>query len=128
MQKATDSSRVRGSTGTTSRTSYTPSELGEFVVSYRPGLGTVPTVGDLARWIRWSQAKWPPRDWLIADGRRFRSVPSVVDALKSGTSIPDEAMIPGDWWSPDLAELESRRKIRANWADTKRRNARFPES
>ena len=64
----------------------------------------------------------PPRDWLIADGRRFRSVPDVVDARRMRTPMPDEAVIIGDWWTIDLAEEKSRSEIRANWAETTRKN------
>ena len=100
-------------------------ELDEFIVSCRPGQGTAPTEGDIARWIRWSDGDHPPRNWLIADGRRFRSVPDVVETLKMRAPMPDEEVIVGDWWSLDLAEATSRGAIRANWAETKRRNKRF---
>ena len=101
------------------------SDLGEFIVSCRPGRGTTPTEGDIARWTRWSVGDHSPRNWLIADGRRFRSVRDVVETLRKRVPMPDDEMIPGDWWVPDLAEARSRGEIRANWAETVRRNKRL---
>jgi hypothetical protein len=39
--------------------------------------------------------------------------------------MPDEAMIPGDWWGPDSADMAWRKETRANWAETTRRNKRL---
>ena len=111
--------------GLTPKRWSTISDLGEFIVSCRPGRGTTPTEGDIARWTRWSVGDHPPRNWLIADGRRFRSVRDVVETLRMRVPMPDEEMISGDWWFPDLAEATSRGEIRANWAETVRRNKRF---
>ena len=100
-------------------------ETGEFIVSCRPGQGTAPTEGDIALWVHWSDVSCPPRNWLIADGLRFRSVPDVVQALRMCTPMPDEEVIIGDWWSLDLAEATSRKALRANWPETTRNNKRL---
>src|SRR5659263_401343 len=34
---------------------------GEFIVSCRPGAGTAPTEGDIARWARWAAGAHPAR-------------------------------------------------------------------
>jgi hypothetical protein len=100
-------------------------EAGEFLVSFRPGEGTVPTEGDIERWVQWSKTRRPPRDWLIADGLRFRSVPDAVEALRKRTPMPDQQAIVGDWWGVDAKELTFRNKTRARWTETVRRNQRL---
>src|SRR5205807_10292629 len=62
----------------------------EFIVSCRPGAGTVPSEGDIARWMQWTCGTPSPSDWLITDDTRFRSVRSTVDALRTRVAMPDE--------------------------------------
>jgi hypothetical protein len=76
---------------------YPLGDTGEFIVSCRHGAGTVPTEGDIARWVAWESSPLPPRDWLIVDDRRFRSVAATVDALRRRADMPDEVSIAGDW-------------------------------
>jgi len=100
---------------------YPIGDLGEFMVSCRPGAGTVPTEGDVARWVVWESGPRPPRDWLIVDGQRFRSVATTVEALRRRSPIPGEQTIVGDWLGDALA-VSFRADVRANWTMTKRRN------
>jgi hypothetical protein len=103
-----------------------PFDEPEYVVSVRPGRGTIPTEGDVARWVKWESRTTPPRDWLLADGLRFRSVRDCVEALRHRSPIPEEDTIAGDWDGPPTNETdESRAEIRANWTETKRRNRRL---
>lgn len=96
-------------------------DLGEFMVSCRPGAGTIPTEADIARWVAWASAAHVPRDWLIVDSRRFRSVAAVADALRQRTPMPEERTIPGDWLGDPL-DTTWRETIRAEWDETKSRN------
>jgi Arc/MetJ family transcription regulator len=97
---------------------------GEFIVSCRPGSGTVPTEGDIARWMSWVAAEQAPRDWLIVDGLKARSVRAVVDALRARSPMPDEQDIAGDW-DDALLDPQFREDVRARWTETKRRNQEF---
>lgn len=97
------------------------SELGEFMVSCRPGSRTTPTEADIARWTSWASTLHPPRDWLLVDGRRYRSVRDVADALRQRAAMPEERLIPGDWFRDPL-DVTWRETIRAQWAETKLRN------
>lgn len=96
-------------------------ELGEFMVSCRPGSGTVPTEADIARWASWASGPHPPRDWLLVDGRRYRSVPGVVEALQQREAMPSDRLISGDWFD-DPFDRRWRESLRAQWAETKLRN------
>jgi len=100
---------------------YRIGDRGEFVVSCRPGIGTVPTEGDIARWIQWEGSALPPRDWLIADGAQFRSVRATADALRRRAPMPEEQNIAGDWDGPPT-DLAHRDRIRMEWPETVRRN------
>jgi hypothetical protein len=95
-------------------------DLGEFIVSCRPGEGTVPTEGDIARWVAWESGPRPPRDWLVVDGKRFRSVSATVDALRRRSPMPDERTIAGDWFGDGL-DPAFRAEVREIWSETKRR-------
>lgn len=97
------------------------SDLDEFIVSCRPGGGTAPSEGDIARWMQWESGSQPPRDWLIADGTRFRSVRMTVDALRTRAEMPDEQTIVGDWNGP-LVDPEFRRRTLNDWPETVRRH------
>ena len=93
----------------------------EYIVSCRPGAGTYPTEGDVARWMTWLARGCAPRDWLIVDGLRFRSVPACVDALLERRGMPSERTIAGDWDGPP--EDDSwRARIHDEWPETKARN------
>jgi hypothetical protein len=94
-------------------------DLSEFMVSCRPDQGSIPTEGDIARWVAWQSGSHAPRDWLIVDETRFRSVAATVDALRSRTAMPAEQTIVGDWCG-DIPNLTLRAEIRANWTETKR--------
>jgi hypothetical protein len=95
-----------------------------YMVSCRPGDGTRPTEGDVARWMRWTTCEDPPDDWLLVDGLRFRSVRSCVDALREREPLPDERTIVGDW-DGVLDDPPWRSTIRADWPGTKARNQAF---
>jgi hypothetical protein len=95
-------------------------DLGEFIVSCRPGAGTVPTEGDIARWVAWETSPLPPRDWLIVDDRRFRSIASTVDALRTRSAVPEEQTIAGDWDGRGL-DPAFRANVHARWPETTRR-------
>jgi len=100
---------------------------GEFVVSCRPGEGSVPSEGDIARWTQWTSGCHTPRDWLIVDGTRFRSVRATVDALRSRAVLPTEQVIAGDWDGPLLTPAFRQRTL-SEWPETVRRaraTARF---
>jgi hypothetical protein len=97
------------------------SDLDEFIVSCRPDEGTMPTEGDIARWVQWEAGPHTPRDWLIVDGTHFRSVRMTVDALRTGAAMPDEQAIVGDWDGP-LLDPEFRRRACRQWPDTVQRN------
>jgi hypothetical protein len=96
-------------------------ESGEFIVSCRPGAGTMPTEGDVARWARWETGSQLPRDWLIVDETRFRSVRMTVDALRTRAEMPLEQTIAGDWDGTGLAP-EFRRRMLHEWPEIVRRN------
>src|SRR5262249_20224029 len=92
-----------------------------YMVSWRPGAGTVPTEGDIARWVLWTRCDEPPLDWLLVDGLHFRSVRACVDALHERQPVPAEQMIGGDWC--ELSEAETwRTDTRASWREIKARN------
>jgi hypothetical protein len=93
----------------------------EYLVSYRPGEGTRPTEGDVARWVRWTACEYPPRDWLLVDGLRFRSVRGCVDALRERGPLPRERGIVGDWDGPP-EDGSWRADIHADWPAIKARN------
>jgi hypothetical protein len=92
-------------------------ELGEFIVSCRPGAGIVPTEGDIARWSRWEAATVSPRDWLIVDGIRFRSVRATLAALRDRRPIPAEQEIAGDW-DELVIDMEFRTRVQRDWPKT----------
>ena len=96
-------------------------ESGEFIVSCRPGAGTMPTEGDVARWVQWEAGPHTPRDWLIVDRTRFRSVRMTVDALRARAAMPDEETIAGDCDGP-VPYPESRSRTLREWPETVRRN------
>ena len=100
---------------------YPIGDLGEFIVSCRPGAGTVATEGDIARWVSWETGPQPPRDWLVVDGTRFRSVSATVDALRRRLPMPDEHAIAGDWNGEPL-DPAFRADVRENWIAIERRN------
>jgi hypothetical protein len=93
----------------------------EYLVSFRPDGGTIPTEGDVARWMDWESSPQPPCDWLLACGRRFRSVQATVDALRRREPLPGEETIAGDW-DEALVNQEFRAAMAADWAETVRRN------
>jgi hypothetical protein len=93
------------------------------VVSFRPGAGTAPTEGDIARWIRWQQQPSAPDDWLIADGTRLRSVAETICALRERAPMPEEDEILGEWWEPSSRRIAQRDEIRRDWPRIKERNA-----
>src|SRR4051812_17893942 len=97
--------------------------LTQFMVSVRPGRGTLPTEGDVARWVAWQQAARAPADWMIADGLRTRSVGDVVTALRAREPMADERQIAGDSNGLGLDE-KMRAEVRATWAQTKRDQVR----
>ncbi|MEX0664918.1 MAG: hypothetical protein WD598_09135 [Acidimicrobiia bacterium] len=97
-------------------------DLHAFVVSCRPGRGTIPSEGDIGRWHGWVASGIPPRDWLLVDGLTFRSVSQVAHALRDRSRMPCEQIIPGDWWGADAKEHAERRAIREQWTQTKQRN------
>ena len=99
---------------------YPIGRLGEFMVSCRPGEGTIATEGDIARWAAWESGPRPPRDWLIVDETRFRSVSATVDALRRRSPIAHEQNIVGDW-NGDGLDPVLRVELRNNWSETKRR-------
>lgn len=99
---------------------YPLGELGEFIVSCRPGAGTVPTEGDIARWVAWETSPLPPRDWLIVDARRFRSIAATIDALRTRSPMPEEQTIAGDWDGSGL-DPAFRANVHETWTETKRR-------
>ena len=84
------------------------------------GSGTAPTEGDIARWARWSSSTHPPRDWLLVDERRFRSVVACTAALRQRERLPTEEVIAGDWERSALDD-DWRAGIRVTWAETKLR-------
>jgi len=96
----------------------------EYMVSCRPGDGTRPTEGDVARWIRWMACEHPPRDWLLVDGLRFRSVRACVDALRERAPFPGEHTIAGEWDGPPDDDTW-RAEIRADWPAIRARNQAF---
>jgi hypothetical protein len=96
-------------------------ESGEFIVSCRPGDGTVPTEGDVARWAQWEKGSQPARDWLIVDETRFRSVRMTVDALRTRVELPAEQTIAGDWDGSSL-DPEFRVQVHRDWPETVHRN------
>ncbi len=100
-----------------------PLEFGpvrNFMVSCRPGDGTVPTEGDVARWTQWISGAYPPVDWLLVDGVRFRSVRDVVEALCAREPMPGERTIVGDWCTGLDASWKA--KTRAEWPGIVARN------
>ena len=96
-------------------------QLGEFMVSCRPGEGTTPTEGDIARWFRWQAGPRPPRDWVIVDGTVYRSVAATIAALRNRTPMPGEQAIAGDSFPP--LDDDFRERVRRDWEETRRRNA-----
>jgi hypothetical protein len=94
-------------------------DLDQYMVSVRPGGGTGPTEGDVARWVTWQSTRQAPRDWMIADGLRVRSVRDVVAALRAREPMPAARLIAGDWDGSGLDET-LRAELRATWAETKR--------
>lgn len=85
-----------------------------YMVSCRPGAGTLPTEGDLARWIQWVDCGHPPVDWLLVDRLRFRSVRACVDALRERDNLAGEHTIAGDLAGP-LEDDTWRTEIRTDW-------------
>jgi hypothetical protein len=96
-------------------------EFGEYIVSCRPGEGTVSTEGDIARWVSWEAGPHVPRDWLLVDRTRFRSVRATVDALRSRWPLPGTQIIAGDWDGP-LLDPEFRARTFRDWPEAVRRN------
>jgi hypothetical protein len=90
------------------------------MVSCRPGDGTVPTEGDVARWTQWISGAHPPVDWLLVDGLRFRSVRDVVEALLDRKPLPGERSIVGDWCTGLDSAWQA--KTRAEWPEIVARN------
>ncbi len=99
--------------------------LHQFIVSCRPGEGTIPTEGDIARWARWATRDQCPTDWLLADRLAFRSVRDCAQALYDRSPMPGGQTISGDWWGPDDREEEGRIAFRERWVETNRRNQAF---
>jgi len=91
--------------------------LGEYIVSCRPGGGTAPTEGDVARWMQWESRSRHPIDWLLVDGIRFRSVAADVEALRQRSPLPDEEQIVGDWDRPPR-DPSWQERIHRSWADS----------
>jgi hypothetical protein len=93
----------------------------EYLVSCRPGAGTFPTEGDVARWMGWLAAGCAPCDWLLVDELRFRSVAACVQALAAREAMPPEQTIAGEWAGPP--EDDSwRDEIRRDWPEIRARN------
>jgi hypothetical protein len=92
-----------------------------FMVSCRPGEGTMPTEGDLARWALWQAQVHPPKDWVLLDGLNHRSVAAVAAALERRQPLPEEAQIVGDW-DDTMGDRKFRARVRAEWDETVRRN------